>query len=112
MITKKDGRWFVKTKKDGKKKQRFSRRKYEATIIYIISKTPMCGMKKLAFMLYQADFLHYAKTDFSITGETYRKRRGGVYGDHFEETVQRLESSGVIQYKSIRSFVLAGNIRG
>lgn len=80
------------------KMRKFSRRRFEDLILYIIARCCHCARpEKVRLLLYLIDFHAYASLGRSITGETYTKGKAGPVPVHFDETVERLKKAGKLR---------------
>lgn len=79
--------------------------KYENAVLYLCQKLggEIRGKKKLAKLLYFADFDFYEKYARSITGDTYRALPMGPFPAALEEVTGRLEQEQALRIESIEN---------
>ncbi|MDK2898972.1 MAG: hypothetical protein PWQ10_159 [Patescibacteria group bacterium] len=81
--------------------------KYENAILYLCNGVggPLKGKKKLAKLLYYADFdnYEYKESSKSITGDKYEAWKMGPVPRGFMEVVSRLEKKGKLKKYSVES---------
>lgn len=79
------------------------RKKYENTVLYLCQKLDgeIRGKKKLAKLLYFADFDFYEKYARSITGDTYRALPMGPFPTALEDMTARMSKSDSLDIESV-----------
>ena len=84
----------------------FDTNKYEQTILYLCSKLGgvVKGKKKLAKLLYFADFDFFEKNNQSITGDTYKALPMGPFPTMLECVAKDMEKSGMLNVKMVEEF--------
>lgn len=83
-----------------REKLKFNKNKFEEVILYLISLYPekeIEGKKKLAKLLYFADFNYFEAYDLPITGANYRALPMGPVPDQLEETLKEMRAEKIIQ---------------
>jgi len=80
--------------------------KYEQTILYLCSKLggEVKGKKKLAKLLYFADFDFFEKNNQSITGDTYKALPMGPFPTMLESVAKDMEKNGMMTVKMVEEF--------
>ncbi len=80
-------------------------KKYENAILYLCQKLngEIRGKKKLAKLLYFADFDFYEKYQRSITGATYRALPMGPFPEALEEITSRLSHEHALNIESVEN---------
>jgi uncharacterized phage-associated protein len=80
--------------------------KYQETILYLCQKLggEIKGKKKLAKLLYFADFDFYEKNGVPITGDTYFALPMGPFPTALEEMTHSMQQSGALKVESIQEF--------
>lgn len=77
-----------------------SKSKYENTILYLCDALggSLRGKKKLAKLLYYADFdrYEYKESERSITGDTYKAWKMGPVPQHFAEIIESMQREGLL----------------
>lgn len=83
-----------------------NKEKYEETILYLCQKLggEIRGKKKLAKLLYFADFDFFEKYGLPITGDTYYARQMGPLPFALVETIQSMQQDGLLQIQSVDEF--------
>ena len=80
----------------GKEKQT----KLEALVLHFANNVPLhLGYKKLAKMMYFADFTAYELKEKTITGEKYKKYHYGPMPVNFYEIIEQMKKNGYIESK-------------
>ncbi|OGY43045.1 MAG: hypothetical protein A2Y67_02115 [Candidatus Buchananbacteria bacterium RBG_13_39_9] len=76
-------------------------KKYENAILYLAQKLggEVHGKKKLAKLLYFADFDFFEKYEKMLTGEVYKKLPMGPYPEHLETILENLSKEGKLDIK-------------
>lgn len=79
------------------------KKKYENTVLYLCQKLngEIRGKKKLAKLLYFADFDFYEKYARSITGDTYRALPMGPFPSTLEDVILRMEKENILDVESV-----------
>lgn len=79
--------------------------KYENTVLYLCNALggSVNGKKKLAKLLYYADFdrYEYKESMKSITGDSYKHWKMGPVPDSYTQIVSRLEEEGKLTHKAV-----------
>ncbi|MFA5831504.1 MAG: Panacea domain-containing protein [Candidatus Paceibacterota bacterium] len=81
-----------------KKKMIFNEKKFEAAVLYMLSRSPNAtieGKKKLAKLLYFADFNYFEAFEKPFTGATYKALPMGPVPQELEQTLANLEKSEI-----------------
>ena len=76
------------------KKIKFNDRKFKEAILFLLSQSPnktIEGKKKLAKLLYFADFNHFEFYETPLTGATYRALPMGPVPDELDQTLKDLK---------------------
>lgn len=76
------------------KKIKFNDRKFKEAILFLLSQSPnktINGKKKLAKLLYFADFNYFEFYESPLTGATYRALRMGPVPDELDVAIKELE---------------------
>jgi uncharacterized phage-associated protein len=80
-------------------------KKYENTILYLCDALggSLQGKKKLAKLLYYADFdrYEYKESSKSITGDIYKAWKMGPVPEHYAEILDMMQKSGSLSIKEI-----------
>lgn len=81
------------------------KKKYESAVLYLCQKLggEIRGKKKLAKLLYFADFDFYEKYARSITGDVYRALPMGPFPNSLEEMTSLLSSKNALTIESVES---------
>jgi len=81
------------------------KKKYENTVLYLCQKLngEIRGKKKLAKLLYFADFDFYEKYARSITGDVYQALPMGPFPTALEEMTVRLSEKNVLDIESVEN---------
>ncbi|MEA5036856.1 hypothetical protein SDC9_20415 [bioreactor metagenome] len=88
------------TKENGE----FDSEKFKQVLLYIISKTealPNVGKKVLYKLLYFADFNYYEVSERKLTGEVYAKLEHGPAPRHFNDIMEELKESHLVEEKLV-----------
>jgi uncharacterized phage-associated protein len=82
------------------------KKKYEQAILYLCSKLggAVKGKKKLAKLLYFADFDFFEKNNQSITGDTYKALPMGPFPTMLESVAKDMEKNGMLNVKMVEEF--------
>ncbi len=82
-----------------------NKKKYENTVLYLCQKLngEIRGKKKLAKLLYFADFDFYEKYARSITGDVYRALPMGPFPNALEEMTARLSKGGALNIENVEN---------
>lgn len=76
----------------------FNEKKFEATVLYMLSRSPnrtIEGKKKLAKLLYFADFNYFEAFEKPLTGATYRALPMGPVPQELDLTLSKLEKEEI-----------------
>jgi len=81
---------------------KINEKKYQNIILYLSSKLggKLKGKKKLAKLLYYADFDFFEKYEKPITGELYKSLPMGPFPVHMEDILKILEKAKKIEIKN------------
>ena len=81
-------------------------KKYENAILYLAQKLggEIRGKKKLAKLLYFADFDFFEKYEIPFTGEVYKRLPMGPFPIHLEEILEKLKNDGKMSINSTEEF--------
>ena len=82
------------------------KKKYEQAILYLCGKLggTVKGKKKLAKLLYFADFDFFEKNNQSITGDTYKALPMGPFPTMLESVAKDMEKNGMLNVKMVEEF--------
>ncbi len=78
----------------------FNKKKFNKAILYLVSKFPngkLKGLKKLAKLLYFADFDFFEIHEVPITGATYRAKKMGPYPDQLDDALDELRKKEILK---------------
>jgi uncharacterized phage-associated protein len=83
-----------------------NREKYQEAILYLCQKLggEIRGKKKLAKLLYFADFDYYEKNGQSITGDVYKALPMGPFPTALEQITHSMEKEGDLKIESVEEF--------
>ncbi len=83
-----------------------NRKKYQNAILYLCQKLQgeVRGKKKLAKLLYFADFDLYEKHQRSITGDTYKAYPKGPLPSTLHEIINELSADGKLKVNAIKEW--------
>ncbi|MFH1973865.1 MAG: Panacea domain-containing protein [Patescibacteria group bacterium] len=83
-----------------------NKEKYQEAILYLCRKLggEIRGKKKLAKLLYFADFDFYEKFGQPITGDVYTAKQMGPFPTALEETTRAMQTNGCLTIESIEEF--------
>lgn len=83
-----------------------NKKKYIQTILYFCSKLggEVRGKKKLAKLLYFADFDFFEKTQKSITGDTYKAYPKGPLPNTLSEITAMMKKDGILKINNIKEW--------
>lgn len=86
-----------------KKMIKINEKKYQNVILYLSSKLggEIRGKKKLAKLLYFADFDYFEKKEEPITGETYKALPMGPYPVHMENIIKDLVTAKKLSVENV-----------
>jgi len=84
----------------------FKSKKYEQAVLYLCSKLgkEIRGKKKLAKLLYFADFDYFEKNQTTFTGETYKRLPMGPFPTHMEKVITKMAKAKKISVESIQEY--------
>lgn len=83
-----------------------NKEKYQEVILYLCQKLggEIKGKKKLAKLLYFADFDNYEKYGTSITGDTYYALPMGPFPTTLDKTVQSMKKNNGLMTQSVEEY--------
>ena len=83
-----------------------NRKKYQNTVLYLCRKLKgeVRGKKKLAKLLYFADFDFYEKNQRSITGDTYKAYPKGPLPNALNEIIEGLLKTGKLEVSTVKEW--------
>lgn len=83
-----------------------NRKKYQNAVLYLCRKLKgeVRGKKKLAKLLYFADFDFYEKNQRSITGDTYKAYPKGPLPNALNEIIEELLKTGKLEIKTVQEW--------
>jgi uncharacterized phage-associated protein len=83
-----------------------NKEKYQEVILYLCQKLggEIKGKKKLAKLLYFADFDFYEKNRISITGDTYYARKMGPLPILLDKMTQSLQKDNILEIQNIEEY--------
>lgn len=83
-----------------------NRKKYQNAVLYLCRKLKgeVRGKKKLAKLLYFADFDFYEKNQRSITGDTYKAYPKGPLPNALNEIIEELLKTGKLEVNTVQEW--------
>ena len=90
--------------------------KLSEAVLFLLKNTtsPNMGLKKLAKLLYFADFNHYKKTYESITSENYCRWEHGPFPKSLYVVMEDLEAKGLVTIEEVKysDKIIGNKIKG